>query len=102
MSEATLKRKILSWKWILEEYLLKLNARNEWKMSKAQSEVNNIVWIFEAWTPRGTWPLNRMRKTFTGLDKTASSYEVKAALGLPTRPAIKLIHFIFPNPAPAA
>ncbi|XP_075254910.1 uncharacterized protein LOC142346282 [Convolutriloba macropyga] len=85
------------WKRLVREYLPTLNTRRKWTNPESKLEVNDIVWVLEEWTPRGIWPLGRVTRTFTGPDQTARSCEVKAALGLLTRPAVRLAH-VFPKP----
>ena len=74
-----------------------LNNRKKWTNPESKLEVNDVVWVLEEWTPRGIWPIGRVTRTFTGPDQTARSCEVKTALGLLTRPAVRLAH-VFPKP----
>ena len=85
------------WKRLVREYLPTLNTRRKWTSPESKLEVNDIVWVLEEWTPRGIWPVGRVTRTFTGPDQTARSCEVKTALGLLTRPAVRLAH-VFPKP----
>ncbi|XP_075243931.1 uncharacterized protein LOC142338179 [Convolutriloba macropyga] len=85
------------WMRLVREYLPSLNTRRKWTNPESKLEVNDIVWVLEEWTPRGIWPLGRVTRTFTGPDQTARSCEVKTALGLLTRPAVRLAH-VFPKP----
>ena len=87
------------WKRLLREYVPTLNTRKKWTKAEAKLEVNHIVWVPAEWTSRGIWPLGRVTRTFTGPDKTARSCEVKTALGLLTRPAVRVAH-VFPKPPP--
>ncbi|XP_075255279.1 uncharacterized protein LOC142348000 [Convolutriloba macropyga] len=86
------------WKRLLKEYIPTLNTRKKWLKPDAKLEVNDVVWVLEEWTPRGIWPLGRVTRTFTGPDKTARSCEVKTALGILTRPAVKLAHVFLKTP----
>ena len=82
-------------KRLVREYLPTLNNRRKWTNPESKLEVNDVVWILEEWTPRGIWPLGRVTRTFTGPEHTARSSEVKTALGLLARPAVRLA-LVFP------
>ena len=89
------------WKRLLKEYIPTLKTRKKWLKPDAKLEVNDAVWVLEEWTPREIWLLGRVKRTFTGPDKIASSCEVKTALCFLTRPAVKLAH-VFPKTPPAS
>ena len=78
-----------TWKSLVREYLTALNARRKWTNPESKLEVNDVVWVLEEWIPRGVRPLGRVTRTFTGPDQTSESCEVKTALGLLTRSAVR-------------
>ena len=74
-----------------------LKKRRNWTSRKADLEVDDVVWILEEFAPRGSWPMGRVTRIFTGPDNIARSGEAKTALGKLTRPAGKLMH-VYPKP----
>ena len=79
-------------KRLLTEYVHSLNKRQKTTSREAALEENDVVWLPEEFTPRGIFPLGRVKRTFAGPDNIAMSSEVETALGKLTRTAVKPNH----------
>ncbi len=78
------------WKRWLREYLPTLQLRDKWLQSKRNLQEGDIVLILDESSPRQTWPLARVVKTFSGRDGLVRSAQVKTKWTKLTRPIHKL------------
>ena len=51
------------WKRFLKEYLPTLDRRQKWNKATPSLKVNDFVWLLQDFTPRGIWPLGKIRAT---------------------------------------
>ena len=86
------------WSRWLKEYVPTLNRRAKWStQSDKQLKTGDLVWIVEATSPRGYYPLARVVKLNFGSDAVARSAEVRTTSGNLVRPVVKLAP-ILPSP----
>ena len=88
------------WSRWLKEYVPNLNRRANWSaQSDKQLKTGDLVWIVEATSPRGYYPLARIVKLHFGSDAVARSAEVRTTSGNLVRPVVKLGP-VLPSPYP--
>jgi hypothetical protein len=78
------------WKRWLREYLPTLQLRDKWIKPQRNMAEGDIVLILDEASPRQTWPLGRVVKTFPGRDGLVRSAQVKTKWTVLTRPVHKL------------
>jgi hypothetical protein len=78
------------WKRWIREYLPTLQLRDKWLQTKRNLVEGDIVLLMEESSPRQTWPLGRVIKTFSGRDGLVRSAQVKTKWTVLTRPIHKL------------
>ena len=79
------------WKRLVKEYLPTLLKRSKWSDSgQTPLRVNDIVWILKDMTPRGIWPLGRVREVYPGREGQHRVVKVKTAYGTYVRPVSAL------------
>ena len=49
-------------------------------------EVGDLVWLWEDFTPRGLWPMGRVKSNIEGSDGVVRSCEISTIYGTFTRP----------------
>ena len=85
------------WGRRLKDYVPTLNRRAKWStQSDKQLKTGDFVWIVEATSPRGYYPLERVVKLHFGSDAVARSAEVRTKSGNLVRPVVKLAPVLFP------
>ena len=78
------------WQRWLSEWLPGLGARTKWAKQRRDIVVGELVLLLSPDTPRGKWPLGRVRQVFTGPDGHVRSAEVEVSGTLLKRPIVKL------------
>jgi len=78
------------WKRWLREYLPNLAKRQKWVEPKANFKVGDVVLVMDENSPRKSWPLGLVTRTFAGRDGLVRSVEVKMNKTLVVRPIHKL------------
>ena len=78
------------WKRWIREWLPTLNARKKWFKEEKDIEVDDIVIILDPDTPRGHWPLGKVRKACKGHDGHVRVVEVQAGQRLMKRPIARV------------
>ena len=80
------------------KYVPTLNRQAKWSIqSDKQLKTGDLVWIVEATSPRGYYPLARVVKLNFGSDAVARSTEVRTTSGNLVRPVVKLAP-VLPSP----
>ena len=88
------------WTRWLKEYVPNLNRRAKWSaQSDKQLKTGDLVWIVEATSPRGYYPLARIVKLHFGSGAVARSAEVRTTSENLVRPVVKLAP-VLPSPYP--
>ena len=86
------------WSRWLKEYVPTLNRRAKWStQSDRQLKTGHLVWMVEATSPRGYYPLARVVKLHFGNDAVARSAEVKTTSRNLVRPVVKLAPVLHPT-----
>ena len=79
------------WKrWTLE-YLPSLLPRQKWKSERPILSLNDVVYVTEENTKRGSWPLGRIVATIPSKDGLVRTYKIQTSRGVITRPIQRLI-----------
>ena len=85
------------WTRWLREYVPTLNKRRKCHTpSEQELKAGDLVWIVEDSSPRGYYPLARVKTLNYGKDATARSALLKTATGDLTRPLVKLAPVLAP------
>ena len=78
------------WNRWLREFLHGLTVRKKWFQTGPNLKIGDLVLVVDYGTPRGSWPLGRIVRVFSGHDNVVRSAEVKTKFGLMKRPVMKL------------
>ena len=79
------------WSRWLRDYVPALNKRSKWHSeSDVILKTGDLVWIVDERSPRGHYPLARIKTLYYGKDNIARSAVVTTRSGELTRPAVKL------------
>ena len=88
------------WHRWLTEYAPTLNVRSKWnRQDPTTLETGDLVWIVEPTSPRGFYPLARVKGLHYGCDGIARSAVIRSSAGVFTRPTIKLVS-VFDSSSP--
>lgn len=68
-----------------------LQRRQEWTTAKPNLKVGDVVLMRDSQSPRNSWPLGIVVRTFPGSDGLARKVELRSKSSLLTRPVNKLI-----------
>ena len=79
------------WNRWVKKYVPSLNKRSKWpSQPERQLKTGDVVWIIEPSSPRGHYPLARVRKLNFGSEAIARSAELKTNTGRRICPVVKL------------
>ena len=65
-------------------------TRSKRKKIAEDLKVNDLVWILDDFTPRGLWPLAKVKEIYTSSDGLVRSVKLRTIHGEKARPVIKL------------
>ena len=74
----------------MREWLPTLNARKKWRNRRENLRVGQVVIVMTPDTPRGKWPLGRIKKLCPGRDGLVRVVEVNMGGKTLMRPFVKL------------
>ena len=78
------------WNWFPREILPGQQILSKWNKSSKNLKVDNLVWILEDFTPRGSWPVAQVTQVFPGDDGIVRSVKLKTPSCERSRPVVKL------------
>ena len=78
------------WKRWLTEWVPTLNARRKWLRERRDLEVGDVALVVQPDTPRGHWPLGRIKSTKPGADGHVRVVNVRIGDKVFTRPITKI------------
>ena len=81
----------LFWKRFKREYLVILSQRQKWIRPRRNLKAGDLVLVVDANTPRSTWPLARVVKTFPGRDGRVRNCQIQTSQNVFERPIQKLV-----------
>ena len=88
------------WHRWLTEYAPTLNVRSKWnRQDPTTLKTGDLVWIVETTSPRGFYPLARVKELHCGCDGIARSAVIRSSAGVFTRPTTKLVS-VFDSSSP--
>ena len=70
------------WERIMREYLPNLTTMSKWTKTCPNLEVGDLVWSLEDFTPRGLWPMERVKSTIEDSDGVVRSCEISTIYGI--------------------
>ena len=86
------------WQRWLSEYVPTLNKRVKLHAPPEISlKTGDMVWLVESTSPRGHYPLARIKSLIYGKDNTARSANLRTVSGNYTRPLVKLVPVLAPS-----
>ena len=78
------------WERFMRESLPNLTTRSKWTKTCPNLEEGDLVWLLEDFTPRGLWPMGRVKSTIEGSNGVVRSCEISTIYGTSTRPVNRL------------
>ena len=79
------------WKRFIREYIPELNRRQKWLNPQPNLSVGDLVLIVEPNSPRGSWPLARVKEVKLGRDNLVRSARLLTKSSELVRPITKLV-----------